>query len=226
MKTFHRLLLWFLLLSGFSACTPPETELQAEVLQVHYTYAALPWLSDLAACAGENPIQAELRLAEFTSFESADLVLRLARDMEGLYAYQVGTVELLVVTNSKNILPSLSADEVRGLFIGTETNWQSVGGMDADVQVWVYPAGEEIQVNFEGLALGGGTITPFARIAASPEDMIAEVTGDVHAVGILTRDWLTSDLTAAFSVASLPVVLVAPSQPTDFTAGLIACLQK
>jgi len=193
---------------------------------LHYTFAAQPWLSDLAACAGENPVQAELRMAEFASFESADLVLRLARDTEGLYAYQVGTVELLVITNSKNILPSLIADEVRALFIGTETNWQSVGGADAEVQVWVYPAGEEIQVNFEGLALMGGTITPFASIAASPEDMIAGVTGNVHAIGILTRDWLTSDLSAAFSVASLPVVLVTPDEPTGTTAGLIACMQK
>jgi len=226
MRSFQRLLLFFLILFGFSACSPSEPGEEAEILHVQYTYAAQPWLSDLEACAGGNPVQAELRLAEFSSFESADLILRLAKDTEGLYSYQVGTVELLVITNSKNILPSLTAAEARALFIGTETNWQAVGGTDADVRVWVYPAGDEIQVNFEGLALRGQTITPFARIAASPEDMIAEVTGDVHAIGILTRDWLTSDLTAAFSVASLPVVLVAPYQPSGLIAELIACLQK
>jgi hypothetical protein len=222
-----RLVLYSYLLLGTS-CTPATPTASLEPLRVQYSLAARPWLAKLNNCAGKNVLAVEPRAEEFQDPKSVDLVLRVGQpDNLIAPAYQIGTDDLLVIVNQKNPLVKLTTDQVRALFIGQIHTWNSINGIDAPVQVWVFPAGEDVQQIFERSVLDGTHATSLARMANSPEEILQAVSNDADAIGIITRRLETGNIPDIFTAASsLPVLAITQTEPQGDLAQILACLQR
>jgi len=218
----------FLLSSFIFSCTPASGQSTPQIVNVYATASASPWLEELFACA------ADLSAVLNVSAESPDILLRVG-EPPGLVtpAFQVGTEDLVVITNNARP-PILSADQIRRIFTGQITNfnqivaeWEEVHPTQTDgIHVWVYSGGEDIQTIFEQVFLDGRSVTSYARVAVHPSDMLKRIAEDENAIGFLSRRWLGKDAFEQMNAASVPVLALTPSEPTGIVRELIACLQK
>ena len=74
----------------------------------------------------------------------------------GDYGYretQVCDAPIIVITHPENPVAGLSTDQLRDIFSGKITNWQSLGGPDSDIVVVVPGKGTAAYRNFSQLAL-------------------------------------------------------------------------
>lgn len=213
-----------IVLAACGTSTPTST---LQPLTVQYSFAATAWLQTVYRCAGDTLIRADPRAADYQSFDASDMALRLGQPANPAYpTYQIGTEDILVVVNRQNPTGALTVDQVRGLFTGQILTWKSLTGSDTQVQVWVFPAGEDVEQLFEQAALGGTPVTSAARLANTPDEMSQAIAGDVNAIGLLPRHWKAGNLSDVFTAASVPVLAVFPSKPAGSLANLLACLQK
>jgi hypothetical protein len=202
------------------SCAPAAPSATPSLLSVFVTSAAYPRTGALYACAPSSLVLAQSDPA------SAELTLRLGEPVPlmGL-AFQVGTEEILVVTNSQAGVGALTLDQVRQLFSGRITNWKDVGGNDLPVEVWTFSAGEDVQQIFERLVLNGQPISSFARLAVSAQAMSDSVGNMPGSIGYLPRRWKAGNTREALNVATVPVLILTRAQPEGPVKDLIACLQ-
>jgi hypothetical protein len=225
MKLISAFLIFACLLLPSCNSTPPTVT--AGSITVQYTAAAAPWLAGLYDCAGANLVTAEQRAAVFLDPQSVDLAIRIGQSVNlTAPAYQIGSEDILVILNPQNPIKALTVEQVRGLFSGQILNWQEINGSDAPVQVWVFFSGEDVWQIFEQTVLGGSLVTSMAQLAASPDEMAQAVASDFNAVGILTRHMKAGNVTAVYTVATVPVLAFAPAKPQGAVQDLLACLQK
>ena len=211
-----------------TACSPAYPTTTIEPIRVQYSFAAQPWLANVNTCANNYIVEAELRAADFQDPQSAAIVLRLGQPANfNTPAYQIGTDDLLVITNPQNPLHNLTADQVRGLFTGEIRTWSSINGSETPVQAWVFSAGEDLQQIFEQSVLGGSPVASTARLAASPDEMLRAISEGVGAIGIINRRLQTGNTSDVFTAASiLPVLAITQSEPQGNLAQIISCLKK
>ena len=223
-RTFAFLILACFLLPSCNSDTPTAT---AGPITVQYTAAAAPWLAGLYDCAGANMVTAEQRAADFLDPQSVNVAIRIGQPANLTSpAYQISSEDILVILNPQNPINALTSEQVRGLFTGQVLNWQEVNGSNAPVQVWVFSSGEDVWQIFEQTALGGSPATSTARLAAGPDEMAQAIARDVNAVGILTRHWKAGNVSAVYTVATVPVLALTPVEPQGAVQELLACLQK
>ena len=218
------ILLFCLLLASCSNTTLTPT---AEIINIQYTSAAEPWLAALYNCAGNTVLTADSRAADFLDLQATDLVLRLGQP-ENLTssAYRIGTDNLLVIVNPQNPVKKLDASQVRGLFSGQIQDWKDAGGSDSPAQVWAFSKADDLQTIFDQNVLNSSPVTPAARLASSPDEMIQAVSRDVNAIGILTGRLKTSSVSEVFTVTNVPVLVLTRSDPPGGITRILSCLQK
>lgn len=203
----------FILLITFSACTPATPPVTPKVVSVYSSSAAQPWLSDLYKCAGTTSV-----ISRVNDPASASIVLRVGEPEQlASPSYQIDTEEILIVTQRQSPVQNLSLEDARALFAGQG---------DPSVQVWIYPAGEDVQEVFDRLVMTGGSVTPKARLAVDPQQMSDTLVNEPNTVGILPRHWKTGDSREVFSVGIVPVLAITQTKPQGVVKELIACLQK
>lgn len=202
------------LLFVFSSCSPVATQASTpQLVNVHATSAAGPWLTELFDCAANSSAVVNL-----TDPDSAEIILRIGEPKKlTTPAYQIDSEEILIVTHRESPVQNLSLDEVRALFAGLG---------DPSVQVWVYPSGEDVQDVFEQVVMAGRSVTSFAKIATSPQRMSDLLNAEKSAVGILPKHWKVGDPRIVFSAGTVPVLAVLKSEPEGAVKELLACLQK
>jgi len=208
---------------ALAACAPVVPPLTPQVVSVYASSSAQTWLAELYDCdaAGSSTV---IEVASDPNV--AQIVLRLGQPTSlADPAYQVATEDILVVVHPQAGVGSLTADQVRALFLGQVTNWKEAGGNDLPVQVWVYAAGEDVQQIFQQAVLLGGPVTSLARLAVSAQDMSDSVGTTPGSVGVLTRHWKGGNTREAFLAASVPVLAITPSEPQGAVKELIGCLQ-
>jgi len=224
MKHFLVIVILALLLT---ACESIEPTVPVGSITVQYTNAASPWLSELSACAGDMTVNAVPRAANLIDPQSADMAIVIGSTPgRNSNAYQIDEEELMVILNAQNPVKSLTTEQARDLFTGLIKSWDAVGGLDAPVEVWVFSPGDDIQQIFVITFLAGSSVTSDARLATSMEEMRQAIAGNVNAVGLLTGSWTMNDLTTAFSISGLPVLVLTQGEPLDTIQRVISCLQK
>lgn len=166
--------------------------------------------------------------ADLLDPQSADMVIRIGQPDNLIpFTYQIGTDNLLVITNVKNPTSELTAERIYELFTGQIQNWKIINGTDALVQPWVFPAGEDIQRIFNQTMLGGSPVSSAARLANNPDEMQQAIEKDINAVGIITSRWKNGSVSSVYTAAnSLPVMAITLSKPQGRLAGILACMQK
>ena len=211
------------------ACAPENVSAPSttQVMAVYGTAAAQPWLTKLYDCAaGQSAV-----LSKVNDPQSAAIVLRLG-ELQGpaTSAFQVGHDTLEVWTNVQNPVTSLSAPQVRQLFSGEIRNWVSIGGTDAQVNVWVYAEEDDVQQAFETTSMAGNPITSLARLATSPNEMEQAIADDKDAIGILSGGLASSSPVAGghsvYTSGSVPVLAITPAEPQGTVKDLLGCMQK
>ncbi|MEI9961728.1 MAG: substrate-binding domain-containing protein [Limisphaerales bacterium] len=75
------------------------------------------------AGASRLPSKEELEVAQFRNVELND--------------YVIGSYSVAVVANAANTVATLTKEQVRDIFIGTITNWNQVGGADAQIHLYI-----------------------------------------------------------------------------------------
>lgn len=209
-----RFVLTALIILGLAACGTPTPQAE-QTINVYATPAAQPWLGELYDCAASASVTLNV------SPDAPDIFLRLG-EPQGLVtpAFQIDTEDILVVVNRLSPVQSLTIEQARALFAGTER------GNAPQVQVWVYPQGEDTQGAFEQAVMEGRSVASNARLAVDPQHMSEVLNADVNAVGILPRHWMMGELREVLAVASVPVLAITLSEPQGVVRELIACLQK
>jgi phosphate transport system substrate-binding protein len=221
------IIVFLILASILVACGPAEPAVLVSPITVLYTEATVPWLPGLYICAGDRTVNAVQRALNLIDLQSGELAMEIgASPVENSTAYQIGSEDIVVILNPRNPVKSLTAGQIRGLFTGLITSWEAVGGSKSPVDVWVFSPGEDIQQLFMTTFLADSAVTSNARLATSMEEMRQEIAGNVNSVGILTKRWATDDLSTAYSITGLPVLVLSQGEPQDAIQGLISCLQK
>lgn len=224
----RRAFVFFILTSIIlTACVPTTPEPKPEQFTVQFSAASAPWLASLYGCANNNMVTTE-READLFDLTSASLVIRIGKpDNLAGFAYQIATDNLLVITNLKNPTNSLSSDQVFGLFTGQIRNWKSINGVDAPVQVWVYPAGEDIQGIINQVVLRGSPVASSAFLANNPNEMLESIEKDRNAIGMITQHLKTGNVTSVYTAASnQPVLAITMSKPQATLSQILGCMQK
>lgn len=211
----HNDILLPFLLSFFliSSCAPAtQTPSQTEVIPVYATSATQPWMSDLFTCANDLSITLKV------SADSPEITLRLGEPETLLSpAYQIAEEELLIVTHRESPVQNLSLEEAQALFAGQG---------DSSVQVWGYASEADVQILFDQLVMKGRSVTSFARMAASPQEMSDLLNSQSNSVGILPKHWVAGSIRQVYSVGIVPVLAITREEPMEGVVSLISCLQN
>jgi hypothetical protein len=202
------------LLLLLTACTPATAAPPLQVVKIHATAAAQPWLMEASNCAAGSSVI----LSNVLDPVEADILLLVGEpDHLTTPAFQVDREDLLVVTNDESLAQNLSADEVRALFAGQG---------QAEVEIWVFALGEDLQQVFAREIMRGTPVSSLARLATSPRQMSDVLKSEKKAIGILGRRWKTDAQREVFSLSNQPVLAIPAAEPQGAVKELLACLQK
>lgn len=204
---------FFLVLSSFIvvSCAPVTQTSQTQVVSVYATSAAQPWLTELYTCADNSPVTLNL------TADKPDIILRVGEpEIIISPVYQIDEEEILIVTNRESPIQNLTLSEVQELF---------AQGNDS-AKVWVYASDADVQIVFDQLVMKGRSVTTFAGLATSPQQMSNLINAEKDAVGILPKHWMAGNVREVSSAGTVPVLAITKEEPQGVVKELIACLQK
>ncbi len=206
-----KLFIFFLLSSFIASCAPVTKTPQTEVVTVYATSAAQPWLTELYTCADNSSVILNL------TADKPDITLRVG-EPEIIISpiYQIDEEEILIVTNRESAIQNLTLAEAQELF---------AQGNDS-AQVWVYASDADVQIVFDQLVMKGRSVTSFAGLATSPQQMSDLINAEKDAVGILSKHWVAGNVREVFSAGTVPVLAITNEEPQGAVKDLISCLQK
>lgn len=136
-----------------------------------------------------------------------------ANESTGLTQYEIGKDGIAIIVNKNNALNGLTLDQVKGIFNGSITNWNQVGGSDAQINVIVREDGSGTRDAVQEIVLGklaNGTKVAFVKSAivqSSTEAVQQAVAQDPNAVGFIS-------FASVNNTKALQINNVAPSEAT------------
>ncbi|MFZ1548718.1 MAG: hypothetical protein WAT12_16770 [Candidatus Nitrotoga sp.] len=206
-----KLFSFFLLSSFIASCATTAKTPQTEVVSVYSTSAAQPWLTELYTCADNSSVNLNL------TTDKPDITLRVGEpEIIISPVYQIDEEEILIVTNRESPIQNLTLSEVQELF---------AQGNDS-AKVWVYASDADVQIVFDQLVMKGRSVTTFAGLATSPQQMSNLINAEKDAVGILPKHWMAGNVREVSSAGTVPVLAITKEEPQGVVKELIACLQK
>ncbi len=222
--------IFLLSLFFLTACSPnaPLADVEKRIVRVYASPAAEGWLPFVYACAERSP---ELLVERSPDIHSANLVLRVGEspNLDGT-PYQIAEAELVIATNSDNLLPDLDNKEIRAIYEGKISNWAQVGGDDAEIELWAYPADDDLQVAFNEGVLQGARLSSLAKQAQSPRAMREAISADRYSIGFSLRDNSYADKNLLFfaleAKMNLPILVLSLDMDFPGMQNLIACIQE
>lgn len=136
-----------------------------------------------------------------------------ANESTGLTQYEIGKDGIAIIVNNNNALTGLTMDQVKGIFNGSITNWNQVGGSDAQINVIVREDGSGTRDAVQDIVLGklsNGTKVAFIKTAivqSSTEAVQQAVAQDPNAIGFISY-------ASVNNTKALQINNVAPSEAT------------
>ena len=229
MKSLSCIVCVFLTVVLLVGCAPTTTTSPTptpSTVVVHFTPAARPAAPALNACDVALPgVQVETE-ERFASQADGDLLIRLgAPESPAGFLAQIAMDELAVVLHPENPAASLTPAEIRSLFSGQVTDWESYSGITGRVEVWVPLSVDETRLSFDHLLMQGVSIVSDAGLAPDPGIMLQVITGNPSAIGYMPVSWQAAELHRILLGIQLPVLVAAEQALQGPAADLVACLQ-
>ncbi len=201
-----------------SACTgtgAPQTSLRIVI-----SPAAHPVSAVVLTCAPTSEdISVSIDSFYPGSFALADydVFIRLGDpDDDAGFVAQIATEEIVIIANPSLGIEQLTRSEAADLF----------SGRSGTAAIWIGPESDEARQLFSAEILLGSPVSSTASLAASPEQMLAEVSADPNAVGILPAAWASESVATIDLGIQTPVLAISATEPTGAARDLIACLQS
>ena len=238
-------LLLFGMVLILSACgsagvsTPAPTP---QAINIIYPAALQPWADAITRCSSGNPQVALYFLhSEIvdTNVGPNDIILEFSNpgiSSEGIYLSQVGWEQVVVVVNTENPVSQLSNAELKAIYSGQATNFDSDAGQP--FQLWVLPDDEPTRLIFDLAVMQNQLISTEAMLAPSPVAMLEAVSQNRFAIGYLPGSFLTAgepSFTSKLKIIQLessiedllhqPVVAITQAEPQGFLRSLLVCLE-
>lgn len=98
----------------------------------------------------------------------------------------VGYYGVAVIVNTGNPLAGLKREQVRDVFTGVLTNWQSLGGPDAPIHLYIRDAQSGTNLGFRELAMERRAYAPGAKSRLRYAEIAEAVRADPHAIGYVS----------------------------------------
>ncbi len=234
---YGRFLAALILLAAFMTACGPSLTPQAPVTPVVFTIQHTPALnalrSDMTACMNDRAgagLVVEERSGAALILGESDASLRW--DVQGelpTFSAVIGQEELVIITHPDNPSSAILLADLQSIYTGGMREWPEPGTL---VSPYAYPAGDDVQLVFEAIILGG-TVVP-SRItytAPDPAAVIEAIAGDPSALGYIPRRWLNSqvkELTVEgieLERLTRPLVALAESEPSGPARDWLLCLQ-
>ncbi len=204
-----------------AGCVTPRADVPLDVVNVHSSSAAYPWLGDFYACASNTLV---VRLSDPAS---AAINVRLGEPPDlSSPAYQIGVADIVVVLHPQNGVGALSEDQVQSVFAGQVTRWADLGGADLPVEVWTYSSGADIQQYFDRTVMHGRPVTSLAHLAATSQALSDAVGSLPGSIGVLPKRLETGNTRVALVLPSIPVLAIVRTDPQGGLRDLLSCVQQ
>lgn len=230
-------------LLSITACSvPPRASAPPTpgVITVALTPALRPMVETLHACAtnmesyvlniNETPVNAQ-------DLHSADVIIHLGGLPGNNYPVNLGEESIQLIINADNSVSDMSVNNIHDIYTGRITSWDKVGGMQAPIQVWSYPYGDDVRSIFDSAILLNKELVIQAQLAPDPQAMLEAITSSPQAIGYMPQSWLVGqsnigviktlgiDKNLADALRQ-PILAMTLTQPKDPLLGLLACLQS
>ncbi|AZO93222.1 phosphate ABC transporter substrate-binding protein [Halocella sp. SP3-1] len=116
----------------------------------------------------------------------------------GIYPvpHRVALDGIAVVVNPANPVDNLTLEEIKGIYTGKITNWQEVGGNNAEIVVISRDSSSGTFAAFGELALDEEKVTPNALLQASNGAVAGVVSENKDAIGYVGLGYLSPSLQA------------------------------
>jgi phosphate transport system substrate-binding protein len=139
-----------------------------------------------------------------TSSKSLD-----ADESTGLTQDEIGLDGIAIVVNKDNNISGLTTEQVKGIFTGEITNWNEVGGSDAEINVITREEGSGTRDAVQEIVMGGKNVSfvDGAIVQSSTEAVQQAVAQDPNAIGFMSY-------AAVSDTKALEIDGVAPSEET------------
>ncbi|MBN1201759.1 MAG: substrate-binding domain-containing protein [Anaerolineae bacterium] len=103
-----------------------------------------------------------------------------------LWAAPIGQDGIAIIVHIDNMIPSLTAADLRRVFQGQVTLWNEIGGPELPITVVSREDGADTRLVFESLVMGQRRTTLSARLALSSQGMVDIVASLPGAVGYVS----------------------------------------
>jgi len=112
---------------------------------------------------------------------------RKLRDAEkDLWSIEITKDALAIIVNPNNPLPSLTLEEIRGIYTAEYSNWSELGGPDKRIHVITREEGSGTRSAFEELVMDSQRITPRAIVQDSNGSVRQLVSDDPFSIGFIS----------------------------------------
>lgn len=118
---------------------------------------------------------------------------------------------IALIVNRANPVPSLSDDQIRGIYTGAITSWRQLGGADAAITVVTKAEGRStLELFLEHLGLESRQIKASVVIGDNRQGILT-VAADPHAIGYVSIGTASQEVNAGAAIRLLPLAGIAPS---------------
>lgn len=139
--------------------------------------------------------------------------LSVAEDAPLTRSYLIAKSDLVLITNIRLPVASLSQAQVRGLFNGEIDNWKTVGGPDAPVHLLSRPADSAVRLLMDEMVLKGDDLSSEALSVPTLDVLLQWIESDPWAISYATL----KEPLAKPNLKILAIEGVSPSRETIYS---------
>ena len=114
----------------------------------------------------------------------------------------VGVDGLAIIVHAGNIVPSLTLDQLRGLYSGDILDWETVGGDEGEVILVSREDGSGARRLFDSRVMGDESVSLTAVVMPTSHDVVQYVAKTPSAIGYVSRAWVIDALNERASLAT------------------------
>ena len=231
-----RLILAFsiLLLAGCKGAPSPVAPLfTPQTLRLDITPSSTWILPAINECQQETPglnlTVREISTRQLNSKEADLLIISGEPDLRNIYAVKIGQIPFVFIVNPANSVNAVSGDMLNKIFGGQVSAWSEVDSSlpAEEIQVWIPLTSNEVWDVLDSALIERQSVSRSAYLAPDPGAMLASVTADKYAIGILPQVLLNNSVKALIDSPkiSIPIIAVAQSEPQGLLHDFLLCLQ-